>query len=734
MVITHILVLMLSVTSGFSYTCEKTARVCETSLVIEHYLTMTGPRNRAVYPKQGKLYDYKVTNTSQAEQVPVNEIVTADGWESRRLIVVANRTLPGPDIIVYEGQTVVIHVKNHLQSDSVTVHWHGLHQENTPFMDGVPFVSQCPIESGQTFTYKFKAYPPGTFWYHSHAGSQRVDGLLGAFVIRKNESNPLPEHIMQIQEWNHDWDADLGYQYMINKIIENRTKFKSSKSIDGNFFSLFKAHAGLINGRGRYYTNFEERIHNEAPLEVFQVTQGTTYRFRVIGVGALYPFRISVDDHLMTIIESDGYPVQPTIVDSFVINPGERYDFSIVANQSVGNYWIRGKTLEVTRTTVAEAILRYDGAPKEDPTTAQKNCTAEKNCTVLNCPFTYFPENEHTKCLRFDHLRAAASDDPAPPAIEGKFREYFLNFAFPGIDTFPGSVNGRSLKLPTVSGLTQPQEIKSQCEQAGCGEQTLCNCTYSISLRHGDTIQMVFLNMGVGSGWSHPVHMHGHSFYVLKMGYPTYNETSGKIISQNADVDCRGGAPQQKSFCNDATWMNRSWLNGNVPTLELQNPPRKDTIIVPSGGYVVVRIKANNPGLWLMHCHIELHSSNGMAMLLNESFPRLPKSPSHFPTCGNFEFKDIPEIDKNGSTDPEIQKDTAPLDSLSIIGILAVVVLLEFLVIIGFLISLCILYIRSKPADRTIENLSEGKINPAFTSEINTTQTDKESERVSVHL
>ncbi|XP_062608275.1 uncharacterized protein LOC134270113 [Saccostrea cucullata] len=675
----ELFIFLLSVTSAVGYTCDSTANVCETSLVIEHYLTMTSAANRAVYPKQGKLYDYRVTNIAQAEPVPLSEIVTADGWESKRLIVVANRTLPGPDIIVYEGQTVIIRVTNHLHSDSITIHWHGLPQEGTPYMDGVPFVSQCPIEAGQTFTYKFKAHPAGTFWYHSHSGAQRIEGLLGAFVIRKKEPNPLPEHILQIMEWNHDWDANKGYQLMTYGIIENRTKYTPSQSLDGSFFSLFKADAGLINGRGRYYSDLDKTIHNEAPLEVFSVTQGSTYRFRVIGVGALFPFRVSVDDHVITIIESDGYPVQPKTVESFVINPGERFDFILEANQTIDNYWIRGKTLErIPRTTVAEAILRYDGAPVEEPKTNRKLCTAGDKCFVLNCPFTYFPQNEHTECIRFDTLRSTATDDPAPPFVEGKFKEYFLNYAFPGTDRFPGSVNGRSLVAPTVSGISQPKEITRSCDEAGCGEQKLCSCSYSLDLDHGDTIQMVLLNMGVGRGWAHPVHMHGHSFYVLKMGYPDYNQTTGQFIADNADINCRGGVPANKSFCNEATWSDQSWLNGNVPGLELQNPPRKDTIIVPSGGYVVVRIKADNPGLWIMHCHIELHSSDGMAMLLNESFPNLPKTPSNFPTCGNFEV-DASEI----VAIPE-EEDTIPLPRFYIIiGVLAGIILLQFMVIIG---------------------------------------------------
>ena len=49
-----------------------------------------------------------------------------DGYEGQRLVVVANGSLPGPDIIVYEGQRLIIHVKNKLHSEGVTIHWHGL--------------------------------------------------------------------------------------------------------------------------------------------------------------------------------------------------------------------------------------------------------------------------------------------------------------------------------------------------------------------------------------------------------------------------------------------------------------------------------------------------------------------------------------------------------------------------------------------------------------------------------
>ena len=52
----------------------------------------------------------------------------------------------------------VIHVRNKLLSDSAAIHWHGIHQRGTPWMDGVGYITQCPIGPGQTFTYKFKVH------------------------------------------------------------------------------------------------------------------------------------------------------------------------------------------------------------------------------------------------------------------------------------------------------------------------------------------------------------------------------------------------------------------------------------------------------------------------------------------------------------------------------------------------------------------------------------------------
>ena len=70
------------------------------------------------------------------------------------------------------------------------------------------------------------------------------------------------------------------------------------------------------------------------------------------------------------------------------------------------------------------------------------------------------------------------------------------------------------------------------------------------------------------------------------------------------------------SLCNSERWKMSSWDNPNsIPGIKLKNPPIKDTIVVPSGGYVVIRFKANNPGPWFFHSQVDLHTTNGMAMI-----------------------------------------------------------------------------------------------------------------------
>lgn len=72
----------------------------------------------------------------------------------KRPILVVNRQMPGPSLEVCQNDEVQVEVENALLEEGTSVHWHGHHQRGTPFMDGVPFVTQCPIYPKSTFTYR----------------------------------------------------------------------------------------------------------------------------------------------------------------------------------------------------------------------------------------------------------------------------------------------------------------------------------------------------------------------------------------------------------------------------------------------------------------------------------------------------------------------------------------------------------------------------------------------------
>ena len=108
--------------------------------------------------------------------------------QTYRMAIAVNGQIPGPTLIVNEGQQVEIHVQNNLISQGISIHWHGMHQRGTPWMDGVGQVTQCTIGPQSTFLYKYNATPSGTFWYHSHSGAQRTDGLFGALIVKERQA------------------------------------------------------------------------------------------------------------------------------------------------------------------------------------------------------------------------------------------------------------------------------------------------------------------------------------------------------------------------------------------------------------------------------------------------------------------------------------------------------------------------------------------------------------------
>jgi L-ascorbate oxidase len=326
----------------------------------------------------------------------------------KRSITVVNRMMPGPSIEVCLNDTIIVDVKNRLMSEGTTIHWHGIHQRNSPFMDGVPHIAQCAIPAGQNFRYNFNAENAGTHFWHSHLGMQRGDGVFGALIVRNPEELhenlydfDMSEHIMISNDWTHLPATSIftahhhgkGSNKPPNILINGRGKYfgnmtlKAVTTTESFKIEVLEAAAkeeeDLTTLRSEETTTYfyphenehdEEEIHTTekrniilndqaknrtkrnllepdedsafVPYEVFNVVKGHRYRFRHINAGFLNcPIEFSVDNHSILAIASDGNSLEPLEVTFLVTYAGERWDFIINADQEVGNYYIRARGL-----------------------------------------------------------------------------------------------------------------------------------------------------------------------------------------------------------------------------------------------------------------------------------------------------------------------------------------------------------------------------------------------------
>ena len=602
-----------------------------------------------------------------------------DGRSYREFIAINGR-MPGPTLIVYEDQYVVIDVFNHLTNEGVTIHWHGIHQKGTPWMDGVAAVSQAPIVPGGQFRYIFEATPSGTHWYHSHLGSQRTDGLFGALIVYESDKEyqdimadvhedipgnqrfmDLPDmHTITLLDWQREASIDLFvkihstlgfYPQLCPTILpknDSMPYYPRTTSTDGIEVGPVPYWSGLINGRGRYNTT------NLGVLSAFNVSPSTSYRFRIIGAQSLYAYKFEIEDHKLRVIATDGQIIHLTgELDYIIVHSGERYDFILDTKPpgAASNYWIRAETLEMLempRTVsdgrpvhLAEAILHYTGASNPDPFTMYDNvdrrprqCTQQTKCIALNCPFKEFPSGYNTNCMAVSQLRNRFSDKL--PRIDNRDSNNlkFFNFGFEG-QSFTSAINGRNFLSPASPYQTYLGEYDLDVSDGrtcqSCNSETTpasqpnqCTCTYvekvlsssKLNDDNDNSVMMVFSVVGFDTNrdFSHPVHLHGHSFYVVHIGYGTYSD--GVLQNNSMDVEC------DTPLC-----MNPRWRNGTPAAVKvamsstgllIDTAVRKDTVIVPAGGYVVIAFVADNPGYWFLHCHIEVHQLEGMAVIIQE--------------------------------------------------------------------------------------------------------------------
>ena len=117
-----------------------------------------------------------------------------------------NGSAPGPELRVQQGDQVVVTLKNKDIAAGVTIHWHGVSVPNT--MDGVAGITQDAVKPGESFTYRFIASEPGTYWYHSHQSSseQVLRGLYGLLIIEPaTTTTPIVrDYAIDLRDWADD--------------------------------------------------------------------------------------------------------------------------------------------------------------------------------------------------------------------------------------------------------------------------------------------------------------------------------------------------------------------------------------------------------------------------------------------------------------------------------------------------------------------------------------------------
>ena len=632
----------------------------------EWYISSTGellPRDEPTTNNICKTITEESTNCTQP--------FTVDGKSNRSFIAINGRA-PGPTLIANKDQYIVVNVINKLDSNT-SIHWHGMHQKNSHWMDGVEHVTQCGIPPDGSFTYIFQAIQTGTHWYHSHSGEERTKGLFGALIVKEQQD----EVIEQVQ-------YDLGYSFedmpdqhtltFLDWQHEDIPDKIDTFSIDGAEVSPDKYWSGIINGKGRH----QEVPYTETRLSIFNVSSDNTYRFRLIGAQSIFAYRVSVDEHKLIVIATDGAFVEPMEVDYIIIHSGERYDFLLntktrleINNLNRENFMIRADTLEKVP-HLAEAILHYDTGSNVEPKSIQyesikdssipvsSRCTEISHCSVLNCPFKEYPPSYNVDCIHIHQLKLMFPEpyNNLPDVQVGEEDKLFFNFGFEGPKGHANSMNARNMELPSyplslsvgdkrrVQAINEEEckdlEDSTVCDNNYIDNADECSCTHIRDIRYirdtekNRSIQMILSTVRPDYDlkrihFAHPIHLHGHYMHVVDIQFGEYKDNK-TLESTNKDINCRG-----TNNCTNPNWKNATvdYAYGRKGKIN-RKAPLKDTLLIPSGGYAVVYFKANNPGYWFLHCHIEVHVLKGMSAVIAEEVSMATSPPKEMLKCGNF--------------------------------------------------------------------------------------------------
>lgn len=364
-----------------------------------------------------------------------------------------NGKVPGPEIRVKEGQTLRVTLRNYLP-DETTTHWHGVPVPNK--MDGVPYVTQKPVQTGKSFIYEFKATPPGTYFYHSHVSYQLDRGLYGALIIepRHEPRGYDKEYTLLLEDWA---TVDGGGPEASKMGRINRNTGMMGMGMMG---STWRQGGPLSEPLYDAYTINGKVFASSPPLKA---RKGDRVRLRIINPSSSTIYTVRIAGHPLRITHSDGRPIMPVEVDALRIGMGERYDVELSA-VNPGRWRIYNLS---------------DGSP------------------VSNWPLG---------SLVYDGITSKAYDDDS--ATGSRINDYSM---FEGVDE-------RHVK-PVMGDVDRVFRMVLSGGMMGSPYWTINGRVYpesdDMSIEPGERIRLEYFNRSM---MAHPMHLHGHFFEVLGSG------------------------------------------------------------------------------------------------------------------------------------------------------------------------------------------------------------------------
>ena len=496
-----------------------------------------------------------------------------------RPMILINGTFPGPLIECNEGDELVVHVRNQA-TNATSIHWHGLYQNGTNWMDGTVGVTQCPIAPGHSFTYRFNVTgQTGTYWYHSHVSMQASDGLVGPLIIHardgeeKMELQKVPheqDRVVLLSDFYYDLSSDLLMQYL-SPGSENDEPVPPS---------------ALINGRNvRDCAGLPNRNCSSSGISnaLFSLSRTSNTRLRIINVGAFAEFALQIDEHEFQVTEVDGTDVYPQSVHRLNINPAQRYSIVLTPPIEDGNkeaYWMRARM-------VTHCFAYEEPELQEEVRGILYYPTTDSETKDLVPKSKDWPEVIDVECRDLNTSTLEPVIAIAPPEIDTQYALYLRSsFQIGDWRLSRGYLNDSSFRTNATSPILNTM-LSTRTVESSVHERILDTDTFDplhqliYQTQSTRTITILIQNLDDGN---HPFHLHGYKFFVLAQGH-------GYPPSSLLEPDYVG-----------------SHLN-------LTNPLRRDTASVEAYGWLLISFVADNPGMWAFHCHIGWHTEAGLMMV-----------------------------------------------------------------------------------------------------------------------